>query len=71
MSVNLVGNWRLLTRDVDCSAKHELKSSHFALISDVNLLLCYNGNIQGIFLPFNNVFRRAQYFLGLRLLSDN
>ena len=62
--------WQL-ARGVHCSAKHELKSSHFALILDINLLLWYNGGIQGIFLPFNNVLRRDQCFLGLRPLSDN
>ena len=58
-----------LARGVRCPAKCELKSSHFALISDMNLLLWYIGGIQGISLPFN-FFTRDQYFLGLRLLSD-
>ena len=38
--VNLVGNWLLLTRGVHCPAKYELKSSHFALISDI--LCCFD-----------------------------
>ena len=69
--VNLVGNWLLLSRGVHYPAKYELKSSHFSLISDINLLLWYNGGTQGISLPFNNVFGREKHFLGLRLLSDN
>ena len=68
---NLVGSWILLTRGVHWSEKYELKSSHFFLILDINLLLWYVGVIQGIFLPFNNIFIRGLYFLGLRIFSKN
>ena len=47
--VNLVDNWLLLIRSVQYAAKYALKSSHFDLITDINLLLCYIGGIQGIF----------------------
>ena len=68
--VNLVTNWLFLKNEVQNPAKYKLKSSHFALTSDIFLLSWYIGGTKGIFLPFNNVFRRDQYFLGLRLFSD-
>ena len=47
--VNLVDNWLLWIRGVHYPAKYELKSSHFDLITDINLLLCYISGIEGIF----------------------
>ena len=54
--------WQHAMCTVYCPGKYELRRSHFALISEINLLLWYNGGIQGIFLPFSIVFRRDQYF---------
>ena len=39
----------ITNRGVHCPIKYELKSSHFTLISDVNLLLWYIGGPKGIF----------------------
>ena len=43
--------WQLakLIMGVHYVAKYERKSSHFDLITDINLLLCCIGGIQGIF----------------------